>query len=181
MSLGKVRKDILEELWKEADPLHVRDLTRRLKLKYQVVVMNIAKLEKMGYVESKRKGYYGITEPGREALGLPMLTTNLAQKISSPLPPEGAFYFFTGVGNYTGISAMSLQDFCEKIQTINIQSIRFHLLRGDFERWFESLGDKELSKRTNLLKEKEMSDEQLRNALYNLVKNRCTEIKTILS
>jgi DNA-binding MarR family transcriptional regulator len=181
MSLSRVKKDILEKLWEDSVPLQAADLSRRLNLKYQVVLMNISELEKMGYVESKQKGYYSITEPGREALGLPLLTAELAQKIVSPVPVERAFHFFTGIGNYTGVSATSLQDFCEKIKTIDKRSVRFHFSRGDFEKWFEFLGDKELAKRTSLLKKKEMSDEQFKDALYNLVKNRCSEIKIILT
>jgi DNA-binding MarR family transcriptional regulator len=181
MSLSRVKKGILEELWEDSVPLQAADLSRRLNLKYQVVLMNISELEKMGYVESKQKGYYSITEQGREALGLPLLTVELAQRIVSTGTGERAFHFFRGIGNYTGVSATSLQDFCEKIQAINKQSINFHLSRGDFERWFEFLGDKELAKRTSLLKKKEMSDEQFRDALYNLVQNRCLEIKIILT
>ncbi|MEM3550898.1 MAG: hypothetical protein QXQ94_08765 [Candidatus Bathyarchaeia archaeon] len=122
--------------------------------------MHINELEKMGYVESKRKGYYSITQSGRELLGFPLLTIQLAQKIVSPLPLEKAFHFFTGIGNYTGTSAISLQDFCEKIKTIDKQSVRFHFLRGDFEKWFEFLGDKELAQRTRLLNKQGMSGEQ---------------------
>jgi predicted transcriptional regulator len=181
MSLSKVNKDILEELWKESAPLGAADLSRRLNLKYQVILMHINELQRIGYVESKQKGYYSITQLGREALGFPVLTAVLAQRIISPLPLERAFHFFTGIGNYTGVYATSLQDFCEKIKTIDKGSVRFHFLRGDFERWFEFLGDKELAKRTSLLKTQEMSDEQLRDALYSLTKNRCSKIKTILT
>ncbi|MEM3618550.1 MAG: DUF5752 family protein [Candidatus Bathyarchaeia archaeon] len=181
MSLSRVKKDILEELWKENVPIQAADISKKLNLKYQVIAMHINELEKMGYVESKRKGYYSITQSGRELLGFPLLTIQLAQKIASPLPLEKAFHFFTGIGNYTGTSATSLQDFCEKIKTIDKQSIRFHFLRGDFENWFDFLGDKELAQRTRLLKKQEMSDEKLREALYNLTKNRCSQIKKILT
>lgn len=88
MSLSRVKKDILEELWKESVPITATDLSRRLNLKYQVVVMHISELEKMGYVECKQKGYYSITQPGTEALGFPALTAELAKKILSPLPLE---------------------------------------------------------------------------------------------
>jgi len=181
MSLGKVKKDILEELWKKLAPLSATDLSRRLNLKYQVVVMHVSDLEKMGYVESKQKGYYSITQHGMKALGFPMLTAELAQRIVSPLPLERAFHFFTGIGNYTGASATSLQDFCEKIQTVDKQSVRFHFLRGDFERWFEFIGDRELAKKASLLKEQNLSDEQLRQSLYEIVRNRCSQIKAILA
>jgi predicted transcriptional regulator len=180
MSLGKVKRDILEELWKESAPLRATDLSKRLNSKYQLVMMHIVELEKMGYVESTQKGYYSITQPGREALGFPLLTVGFAKKIVSPLPLEKAFHFFTGIGNYTGTFATSLQDFCEKIQTIDKRSVRFHFSRGDFERWFEFIGDRELAKKTSLLKGQNLSDEQLRQSLYEIVRNRCSEIKTIL-
>jgi predicted transcriptional regulator len=181
MSLDRVKKEILKALWKDSSPLQATDLSRKLNLKYQVVETHIDELEKMGYVTSKQKGYYSITQLGCEALGFPMLTAELAKKIVSPLPFERAFHFFTGIGNYIGLSATSLEDFCEKIQTIDNRSVRFHLLRGDFKRWFEYLGDKELAKRISLLEKQEMPDEQLKDAVYKLVKNRCSEIKAILA
>lgn len=48
---------------------------------------------------------------------------------------ENAFYFFTSVGNYTGESASSLEEFAKKIREVSIKSLEFHLHRGDFERW----------------------------------------------
>ena len=181
MSLSRVKKDILEELWKESAPIRPTDLSKRLNSKFQLVMMHIVELEKMGYVESKQKGYYSITQQGREALGFPLLTVAFAKKIVSPLQLEKAFHFFTGIGNYTGTSATSLQDFCEKIQTIDKRSVSFHFPRGDFERWFEFIGDGELAKRISLLKGQNLSDEQLRQAMYEIVRNRCSEIKAILA
>jgi hypothetical protein len=181
MSLGKVKKDVLEELWKESAPLRPTDLSKRLNSKFQLVMIHIIELEKMGYVESAQRGYYSITQPGREALGFPLLSAGLAKKIVSPLPLEKAFHFFTGIGNYTGTFATSLQDFSEKIQTIDKRSVRFHFSRGDFERWLEFIGDKELARRISLLKGQNLSDEQLRQAMYEIVRNRCSETKTILA
>lgn len=48
---------------------------------------------------------------------------------------EEAFYFFTSIGNYTGQSASSLEEFLQKIKDMNIKSLEFHLFREDFERW----------------------------------------------
>jgi len=58
---------------------------------------------------------------------------------------------------------------------------RFHFLRGDFEGWFEFIGDRELAKKTSLLKGQSLSDEQLRQSLYEIVRNRCSQIKAILA
>jgi len=77
MSLGKVKRDILEELWKESAPLRPTYLSKRLNSKFQLVMIHIVELEKMGYVESPQKGYYKITQLGREALGFSPLTREL--------------------------------------------------------------------------------------------------------
>jgi len=177
--LSKIKRSILEELWKENASVNVAHLSKILGLKYQVIVMNLNELEKLGYVVSKQRGYYSITPSGREALGFPILTPQLAQRILYPRRKEEAFHFFTGIGNYTGVFASSLQEFFEKIQTIDEQSIKFHLLRGDFEKWFEFLGDRELAKRVSLLRER-ANEEKLRETLYNLIKIRCAEISAAL-
>jgi len=74
---------------------------------------------------------------------------------------------------------VSLGDFCEKIQKIDIGSIEFHLNRGDFEAWFTGLGDAELAKKTALIRERKMSGEELRSKLYQVVKSRCEELAKI--
>jgi hypothetical protein len=55
-------------------------------------------------------------------------------------------------------------------------SIEFHLYRGDFEAWFNGLGDIELARKTMLIRERKMHGEELRNKLYNIVKNRFEEL-----
>ncbi|AEA47226.1 glycoside hydrolase family 57 protein [Archaeoglobus veneficus] len=52
------------------------------------------------------------------------------------LPPEKAFHFRHFSGDYAG-SAYSLDDFASLLRSIPVESIRFHLENGDFERWIE--------------------------------------------
>lgn len=93
------------------------------------------------------------------------------------VPREKAFYFFTSIGNYTGESASSLKEFMEKINTINIKSLEFHLYRGDFERWVnEVLEDKELAERICRLRQLNYSGNILRENLYNTVAKRFKEL-----
>jgi len=96
-----------------------------------------------------------------------------AETISKGLktvPREKAFYFFTSIGNYTGVSASSLKEFMERINDVNVKSLEFHLYRGDFEKWIdEVLEDKDLAVGVRKLQKFNLSGETLRNQLYATV------------
>jgi len=94
------------------------------------------------------------------------------------LSREHAFYFFTSIGNYTGESASSLEEFANKIREASIISLEFHLHRGDFERWVdETLQDKELAEEIKKLRNQNPSGDALRDQLYFLVSKRCERLK----
>jgi hypothetical protein len=55
-------------------------------------------------------------------------------RIFEALPKENAFYFFTLVGNYTGESAASFEEFLEKIKKISIKSLQWYRsFKGEIE------------------------------------------------
>jgi len=90
------------------------------------------------------------------------------------LSKEKAFYFFTAIGNYTGESATSIEDFLKKIEHIDIKSIEFHFYRGDFEKWMaEIIGDKELVEQIKKLKDQNLTGGKLRNQLHSIISKRC--------
>jgi hypothetical protein len=83
---------------------------------------------------------------------------------------ESAFYFFTSIGNYTGESAVSIEDFLRKIEQVDIKSIEFHFHRGDFEKWVaETIRDKELWEQIRKLHGQNLTGEELRSQLHMLV------------
>ncbi|HXX86856.1 MAG TPA: hypothetical protein VEH86_00215 [Candidatus Acidoferrum sp.] len=89
------------------------------------------------------------------------------------VPREKAFYFFTSIGNYTGASALSLKEFMEKINEVNVKSLEFHLGRGDFEKWVSDvLQDTELAGDIRRLQKLNLSGEALRNQLFLTVSRR---------
>jgi hypothetical protein len=93
--------------------------------------------------------------------------------ILRPIPREKAFYFFTSIGNYTGVSALSLKEFMEKINEVNAKSLEFHLSRGDFEKWIdEVVQDQYLATEVRRIQESSLSGEALRNQLTLLVSRR---------
>ncbi len=89
---------------------------------------------------------------------------------------EKAFFFHTGLDQYAGVYASSLDDFCRKILAVNLGSIEFHLLRRDFESWFNYLGDKELAEKIGLIRGRGLFGEVLRKELYGIVKSRRDEL-----
>jgi len=94
-------------------------------------------------------------------------------RIFRKLPKEQAFHFFTSVGNYTGESAASFEEFLEKIKETDIKSLEFHLCRGDFETWIaEILGDKELAEEVLDLRDIMPTRDVLRKRLVTIVSKR---------
>ena len=95
------------------------------------------------------------------------------------IPREKAFYFFTSIGNYTGVSALSLKDFMEKVNEVNVKSLEFHLNRGDFEKWVNDvLQDGELAGDIRRLQRLNLVGEALRNQLSLTVSRRLKRLTT---
>ena len=91
-------------------------------------------------------------------------------EILRTVPREKAFYFFTSIGNYTGVSAASLKEFVEKVNEVDMKSLEFHLYRGDFEKWLdEVLEDARLAEEVKKLRRTNLAGESMRNVLYTTV------------
>ena len=62
------------------------------------------------------------------------------------VPDEKAFHFYTGVGDYCGVSVRSLEEFADVVQYVCSAAIVFHFERGDFQNWIRDvIGDTELA------------------------------------
>jgi len=107
------------------------------------------------------------------------MVSESASKILKQVPIEKAFYFFTSIGNYTGASAMSLKEFMEKMNEVNVKSLEFHLYRGDFEKWIdEVVQDKELAGEIRRMQRSSLSGEALRNQLTLMVSRRIRKLSS---
>jgi len=92
---------------------------------------------------------------------------------------EEAFYFFTSIGNYTGQSAASLEEFLQKTKDIDIKSLEFHLFREDFEKWIaQTIGDNKLAEDIKILRNQKVVGNALRDRLYFVVTKRLKELKS---
>ena len=107
-----------------------------------------------------------------------MRSFSSSSRILRKLPRENAFYFFTSIGNYTGVSAASLEEFIEKIKEVNLKSLEFHLYRGDFQKWAdETLEDKELAEKIKSLQTLKPVGNTLRDQLYFIASKRFEELR----
>jgi hypothetical protein len=76
------------------------------------------------------------------------LNKALVSKILRSVPESQGFRFYLAINEPTGETAVSLMEFVEKLETIEVQSINFHYPRKDFQKWIrEVLGDAELALR----------------------------------
>ena len=180
MSLSPVRHKILETMLLHDKPVKVAQIAEETGQKFPTVMMHIIGLTRMGYTKSPEKGLYAITEKGKIALGIPEIDKETAKAILADTPQDKAFHFYADMGKPLDYYAYSLQDFCDKILKISVDSIEFHLNRGDFESWFTGLGDVELARKTALLKEKKLVGEELRIRLHEIVENRCIALATLV-
>ena len=107
------------------------------------------------------------------------MSAEKAQKTLSPVPYEQGFHFFAPDGHYSGETAMSLCSFLRDLQHLDIQSIRFHFERSDFQKWLRTIiGDEELARRIDNL-DKTEPDEPMRQKLSETVQKRISELQLI--
>jgi Bacterial regulatory protein, arsR family len=180
MDLTPIKIKILESLLIRNNPTKAAELTEEIGITTPAIQMHLIGLTKKGYTESPFKGKYLISAKGKTIIGLPEITREKALAVLMQLPTEKAFHFYTGIGEPLNISAKNLMEFCHEISKVNSVSIMFHLKRGDFERWFHSLGDLELSKQMEMLKESKMKAEDLQILVRETVKNRCTTFSKLI-
>ena len=82
---------------------------------------------------------------------------------------ENGFHFYTSMDNYTGITAINLNEFAAKLQIIPNESIAFHFQRKDFENWIRyTIKDSALAERITRTKA-EQSTEDLRKEILRTV------------
>ncbi len=118
----------------------------------------IQELAKEGFLR-KVGGGFGLTEKGRNAL-----------KIFSIVASEMSFLFYVDVDKPMGLTAHSIEEFYGFIKQVVVDSLEFHLYRGDFENWLRDVfRDSELAEAFEALKIEELKGEDLRKALLKAI------------
>jgi hypothetical protein len=100
-----------------------------------------------------------------------------AQRALSTVNLDCGFHFYTAIGDYTGITAVSLQDLADKMRSVGVGSVRFHYERGDFQRWVRTIFcDRELAEEIGLIKPY-FSDEALRREIIDKIEEHLSHLK----
>ena len=179
MSLAPVKCKILEHMLLNDKPARATQIAKESGNEFPTAMMHILDLTRKGYTASPEKGQYVITEKGKKILGVPETTKETAKTLLAHTQQEKAFHFYTAMENPLNVFANGLQDFLDKVQKVDVESLEFHVCRGDFESWFTCLGDEELAKKMALLKEKKLCGEELRQKLCSIVENRCKALSAM--
>lgn len=93
------------------------------------------------------------------------------------LPPEKGFTFYYDFSRPLGLTARSLQEFYSILRMVEGRSIRFHMARGDFERWLLQVVDcKELAMEISKLRGIQ-DTELLRHKLLEILEKKIRELR----
>ena len=82
------------------------------------------------------------------------------------------FYFYAGIGQPINVTATGIDDFAQKIWSVEIMSLEFHNPRGDFEKWVRTLGNENLARQLGNLSREKPQCEVLRRRLIEIVKGK---------
>jgi hypothetical protein len=167
------KRVVLECLLLRDKPLEAGQIAKETGIKLNSTNLHLIWLIRAGYVVSPEKGKYMITGGGKKALGIPEVTGEDAARLLAQLPQEKAFHFFEDIGKPLDLYADGIKEFLEKVPRVTTQSLEFHIIRGDFEKWFDSIGDVEMAMKIAILRNQHLVGEQLRVTLYEIVASRC--------
>jgi hypothetical protein len=111
----------------------------------------------------------------------PSLDRDRALLITSSVPLEKGFRFFTDLHKPTGALATSVFDFADQLKKVDFKSLEFHMKRGDFSKWLkEVVKDDSLSSEFEELRSLGLAGEKLRTRLVSLVDKRCKDLASAL-
>ena len=145
------RLKVLKVMSEVTSRIDMNAFARMVGLNPNQTVERMQELVRAGFIR-KVSGGYGITQKGKAIL-----------KAITPVPKDKAFHFYTEVGHPTGFSAESLKDFYEIVKRVAVESLEFHLYRGDFENWIKALfKDAVLANELANLKSATLKGEELR-------------------
>ena len=176
MSASKIRGKILVVLWAAGKPLALQEIADKIGLNSSSTMGYLLGLIKAKYVSVPETHQYMITNLGKQAIGMPNLDKNLVEKILRTVSLENAFHFYYDLNEYSDLYANNLKDFVEKIKTIDLRSIDFHVPRKDFESWIRSLGDIELAKKIELIRMKNLTGNDLKTEIQQTISSRLEEL-----
>jgi predicted transcriptional regulator len=149
---------ILKTMNEATNRMDMNMFAQAVNLTPNQTMIEVQELAKEGFLR-KVGGGFGLTEKGRTAL-----------KMFTPVPSEMSFSFYVEIDKPMGFTAQSMEEFYRLIKQVIVDSLEFHLYRGDFENWLrDACKDLELAETFVTLKTDELKGEELRKALLNAI------------
>ncbi len=87
------------------------------------------------------------------------------------LPTDRPFLFHSGVGQYIGFTANTIEEMASLLSRVEVKSIEYHLYRRDFERWVrETFQANFLARQISELRKQGLRGRKLRMGLQETIK-----------
>ncbi|MFQ6074381.1 MAG: alpha-amylase, partial [Candidatus Bathyarchaeia archaeon] len=103
---------------------------------------------------------------------------HVAKRILRKVPAEKGFTFSYDFAKPTKWTVHSLKEFYSTLKIVSLRSIRFHMKRGDFERWIRwVIGDNKLADKLAAATKSKMTGDEIRERVLSLVGQRIKELE----
>jgi len=145
---------VLKELHEATNRMDLITFAQKVNLNPNQTMLQIQELAKKGFLQKVGNGY-GITEKGKAIL-----------RAFTPVSKEMRFQFYYGINEPTDFTAQTLGELYGFIKQVRVDSLEFHLYRGDFENWLkEAYKEPVLANEIGSIKAAGLKGEELRAEL----------------
>jgi predicted transcriptional regulator len=149
---------VLKTLSEATSRMDINMFAKKVNLDPNQTIQEVQNLAKEGFLQKVGNGF-GITAKGKSAL-----------KAFVPVPEGMGFLFYNGFDQPTDITAKTLWEFYADVKQISVDSLEFHLYRGDFENWLkDACKEPEFAQEVGVVKDTDLYGEELRAELLKVL------------
>ena len=149
---------VLKTLSEATSRMDMNMFAKKVNLDPNQTIQQVQDLAKEGFLQKVGSGF-GITAKGKSAL-----------RAFVPVQEGMGFQFYNGIDWPTDINAKTLAEFYEEIKKVSVDSLEFHLYRGDFENWLkDACKEQEFAQDVSVVKDANLDGEELRAELLKVL------------
>jgi hypothetical protein len=149
---------VLKALSEVTSRMDINVFARKVNLDPNQTIQKVQELANEGFLQKVGSGF-GITAKGKAAI-----------KAFMPVPEGMSFHFYNNINQPTDLTAKTLVEFYEDVKQASVNSLEFHIYRGDFENWLkDACKEPEFSKEIRMIEDAGLKDEELRTELVKVL------------